>query len=97
MRKFQLKEVATFQRNSKSKKSSDDVNISSYCFATLPPPEKSGDSSTDVKKIDPVNRSYLFVGLTNGKIYFYKKKHQDHKTLLQAGKVEHEAVQLDKD
>mgnify|MGYP000701740648 CR=1 FL=1 len=37
---------------------------------------------------------FLFVGLSNGKIFYYKKKNMENKVLVQSGK-EHEKVDLD--
>ena len=37
---------------------------------------------------------FLFVGLTNGKIYLYKKKGMDSKLLVDRGK-DHESIELE--
>ena len=41
-----------------------------------------------------IKEQLLFVGLSNGKIFYYKKKSVDNKFLVQSGK-EHEQVELD--
>jgi len=37
---------------------------------------------------------YLFVGLSSGKIFYYKKKNMENRYLVQSGK-EHERVELE--
>lgn len=40
------------------------------------------------KKYNPMTNSYMFVGMTNGKIFFFKKRHQDFKSLLDSKETE---------